>query len=403
MVGTDWTTVRRDAWAELFQAWVIRLAQEQFGALQWGGPAHLFTIGAPGGPRFGVAVTTDSVAIGEVSELDEHAVAAVVAEAESRTNRGELGGVVIYSATFRTSGLTSAEDIFDLLKTIGTQVHIDGPRRLSNVVVLDFRPEIPEHPDTAMIFAPATVVDAVIYVPGPVWSPLTDRVASGITETTAALCAVALGRPVTSEGGDFPIGDDGIPAALSRRSDMSIRGLARDGVSLDIFGDLRALGGESATLRGRSSALALHGAMAQQSADISMLLLVTAIEALVAPAAEWGKERVVKRFVNSVIELCPTTVDEIAAHEDAGDALGFSPRGSVNRQRREILDLIYASRSRITHSGLSLSPPGLTSFASPTRPRITLTTELAFAAFLSYLSAPRSSVVGYPPLTPSSD
>ncbi len=216
----------------------------------------------------------------------------------------------------------------------------------------------------------------------------------------AAICAFAAGRPVDHYPPMFPADDAEAADALSRRHDFSILGLARDSMSLDIFGDLQRLGGVDALLRARGALLAYHAALKQMVPDVAVMLFVTSMEALISPRHEWGKQKVTQRFVKSLIELCPDAVDSVAEHRNVEEAFGYRRRGGIARRRKELLDAIYQARSLPTHSGIGLSPTGLIVLASSESMRVALLSDLTRAALLAFLQAPRSSLVGHPVIDP---
>lgn len=105
-------------------------------------------------------------------------------------------------------------------------------------------------------------------------------------EVVAAICALALGRVVDAPLVLFPLAGDAVSTAQSRRRDLSIPGLARDGVSLDIFGELVALADFDGLLRARGALLSYHAALQQSSSDVALMLFVTSLEALITPRPE---------------------------------------------------------------------------------------------------------------------
>jgi hypothetical protein len=217
-----------------------------------------------------------------------------------------------------------------------------------------------------------------------------------MAEVVAAVCAFALGRPVKYYPPMFPADDAKAQSdAHEEKVDLRIPGLARENVSLDIFGNLVELGDFDALFRVRGALLAYHAALQQASPDVAVMLLVTCIEALISPRFEWGKSKVTTRFIKSLISLCPDVVDEIVDHPNVEEAFSYKRRGGRARQRREILDAVYTSRSLPTHAGLNLSSSGMmTALSDPGGFRIALVSTLARSAVLNYLRAPRSSIVG---------
>jgi len=312
----------------------------------------------------------------------------------------DLGGLIVYQTE-----MTTEEPVFfghgaiHFMRLLGDQVHIEGARRLSDVAVLDFEEGLLDTPpEGGFLFAPASKIQATVFIHGPTHSEFTDRSANSVTELVAAVCAFATGRPVSFFPTMFSVREEKAEATLARQLDPEILGLARDSISLDVFGDLTVVGGVDAFSRARGSLLAYHAALKQTSSDVATMLLVTSIEALISPRAEWGKSRVTTRFIKSLIQLCPTAIDGLLNHANTAEAFAYTKRGNVRRQRRDLLSLIYDARSLHTHTGLSPSPSGLTIMSATGSLRVALVSDLARAAILAYLQAPRSSIVGHPSL-----
>ena len=390
--------------AGLFDAWVVRLASEQFGFAQYGSGAVdgglRGSYGDPAGAHFNVLVK-DGVAVLETAEgISVDAVEGVLVEAASRVAAGDLGSTVVYT-TELTVKTFDIMDAAQFMRMLGDQVHIEGARRLGGAVILDFPEGLLENaPLGGFFFAPETKVKATIFVDGPTESSFTKQIAAGVTEVTAALVAVAGGRPVEYFHPQFEAKPDEIRDALPRRYDQSILGLARDSVTLDIMDYLFSIGGEDAVLRARGSVLAYHAALTQKVPDVAIMLMVTSIEALIAVNRPWAKDKVTKRFISSMIELCPSTVDATLAHANVGEAFGFVPHGGTARQRKELVNEIYSVRSRPTHTGLGLTPAMMTGMAGAPMMRVALISDLARAALLAFIQAPRSSLVGHPAIDP---
>ena len=142
-------------------------------------------------------------------------------------------------------------------------------------------------------------------------------------------------------------------------------------------------------LRARGSLLAYQSALEQRNADVAIILLVTAIEALIAPRPSWGKAKVTKRFMQATQELCVDTVDALVKHDKVEEAFSIPLRGSDRKRRRELLDAIYAVRSLPTHAGLNPSiGNAMFHFGHSGGMRVALVSDLARDALLAYLTAP---------------
>ena len=107
-----------------------------------------------------------------------------------------------------------------------------------------------------------------------------------------------------------------------------------------------------------------------------------------------------KRFADAVIDLCPDAVDQLLAHPNVEQAFAYTPKGGEIRRRRGLLERIYETRSLPTHAGPGLSAMGFAALASPDTMRIALLSDLVRSAVLSYMQAPRSSLIGHPAIYP---
>jgi hypothetical protein len=219
----------------------------------------------------------------------------------------------------------------------------------------------------------------------------------------SAICTLALGRVVSGDGfALFPAEPEKAQEAQALRYDPEILTLARDSISLDIFGDLAARAGADGMLRVRGALLSYQAALEQRSPDVAVMLLVTSIEALIAPRPAWGKGKVTKRFIRATEELCPDAVDGLVNHANVEQAFMLKLRGNAQRRRRELLDTIYTLRSNPTHTGLGPTvSEALLHFGDSGGMRVALLSDLARGALLAYLVAPRSSLIGHPLIDPA--
>lgn len=390
----------------LFEAWLWRMAEPAFGLSQYGsgdGPeGHVVTMGSPNDRHFVLTLRGLDVTLTSASEVDETGVAEVIHGAASKVADGDFGAGVVYlvEMTLAPFDLLGG-GLLHFMRTLGDQVHIEGSRRLSDAVILDFEAGLlDDAPPDGLLLAPPSKVQVTVFAPGPCPSDFSRNAAVAIADVVAALCAFATGRTVQHHAPPFPADEEATTAARARQRDPAILGLARDSISLDVFSELNAIGGTDAVLRVRGALLAYHAALQQVSPDVAVMLFVTSIEALISPRGAWGKRKVTTRFVKALIGLCPSAVDELLGHANVETAFGFVRRGGTNRQRRELLEIIYETRSIPTHTGLQPSAPPMALFGAPGSMRVALLSDLARASILAFIRAPRSSLVGHPGTDP---
>ncbi len=385
----------------LFEAWLQRISREQLGLeggqVNFDGITRTVICGNPGGTHFSVTHSASLMDISSLAGVTEWDARRVIEAALVKVVTRDFGNIIVYQTVFSIDEFDFSSPMH-LMRTLGDQRHIEGSGRLSGMALLDFQKTLPAEAPTELILLPTSEVTVTLFVDGPAESTLTSSLAAGLTEVVAAICAFATGRPVKYNPPLFALEADEAQVALTRRADVSLPTLARDSVSLDIFTDLGNLGGADAQFKARGFLLAYHAALNQTSPDVAVMLLVTSLEALIAPRQPWGKNRVTPRFIHAVIELCPDAVDALIDHQNVGRAFGYVKRGGTSRQRRDILERVYEARSIPTHTGLSLAGSGFFDMASSGYMRVALLSELARAALLAYLQAPRSFILGNPVL-----
>lgn len=88
-----------------------------------------------------------------------------------------------------------------------------------------------------MLFAPQTSIQVDVLAPGPTAGPFSDEIAGDLVETVRVICTFALGRPVDGPLALFSSDEEKAEAARQKQYDSSILGLARDHISLDLFGE----------------------------------------------------------------------------------------------------------------------------------------------------------------------
>jgi hypothetical protein len=395
----------------LFMEWIHHLAQDRLGTTQWGSGSSegrrrqfTFTRSTPTGIKL---ISTDRGWVVDIDDaFDAGRVHDVVSEALQAASRGDYGDDLVYSISFSSAapGLgPGTEFTTHFMRLLGSQVFISGRRRLSDRVLLDFQSD-PEPETAGRLFVPNISIDALLFVPGPCPGPFSDEVAWGVAEAVRVVCSFALGRAVDGPGHIFALSDaDRAAQAAKERHDPSILTLARNSISLDIFGELGGRAGAATIARVRSSLTAYDAAIRQSNAEVATILFVSAIEALVAPYTAWRDHRVVTRFVSAVSELCADTVDSVVDHANVEEALGIKLRGGRARRRRDVLEQIYNLRSAPVHGQWTPQPSFMAAMGSPGSVRSALVDDLYVAALLAFIQGPRSFLWGHPDIDRNPD
>jgi hypothetical protein len=196
----------------------------------------------------------------------------------------------------------------------------------------------------------------------------------------------------------FPSTDENASGLDARRTDAQILTLARKGTSLDIFSLLANNGGVEIFHHARAALLTFDAAVRQERDPVATILYIVAAECITTPNTPWRLEKLTKRFISFLNELIPAELDQIVAHANFEAAFGIR-RGTrtPHALRRELLTRSYAYRSGQLHEGLAPSYRGLGVGVDPSHDaRRGLLADLAEAAILRYLEAPRVSLVGHP-------
>jgi hypothetical protein len=235
---------------------------------QHGTSGQAFTIGAPNdfhitahfvdAPPFLKFVASDPARQSAIDRLVPMAVAKV--------EHGDFGSGVWYSTELHEIQFTLASPSFwmgSFLQRLGNQTRIVGWRRLGPSILLEFT-EILEQGDEEgkqRLLAPQAVVHVQIAAPGPAPGHFSSQIAHSVIETVAAICTLALGRPVSLPPALFPSKHEALGELTERRSDHSILTLARKHIGLDIVSLIAVPGGFELFRRARSALITYDAAV----------------------------------------------------------------------------------------------------------------------------------------------
>lgn len=338
---------------------------------------------------------------------DAKAVAEAASLATAKIAANDFGGVVWYNFELCETDFNFFSPhggIGSLVLRLGTQQRILGWRRLGAPILLEFveGPSKEANPDRPLLAAPA-IVHVHVAVPGPAAGFFSDFVAHGIIEPISAICGFALGRPVDPPPALFPSRDGKSDEAARRQRDPSVLTLARKTVSLDIFSPTSVDGGLDWSSRARSALITFDAAMRQERDSVASILYVVAAESLTVPSAKWREHRLTARFVDFYLRELAPALDTIVAHGNFEEAFDIRRHGKRPESlRKRLLLKIYGVRSRQVHEGLLPTYRGMFGVHNTAADmQRALIHDFAEAAILSYLGAPRSSLLGHPALDPA--
>lgn len=302
-----------------------------------------------------------------------------------------------------------AEQSFDLFSAhsgieglvlrLGTQQRIIGWRRLGGAIMLEFKEEGAS--EGAQLFAPRALVDVHVSIQAPLIGFLCEFVLGQLVDVLTAICGFALGRPVNAPPALFPVTDVDAALTAAQRDDRTIGTLARKGIALDVVSINSIVGGPAIAARIQGSLLAFDAAMRQQRAAVANLLYVVAAESLTVPAPVWRSQRVSARFVDFYLREIAPDLDAIIAHDSFEESFGIRKGDKAQESlRKRLLVRLYGVRSARVHEGLPADYRGLGVLQPAIPMERALVHDFAEAAILSYLRAPRSSLIGHPRLYP---
>jgi hypothetical protein len=349
-------------------------------------------------PPFLEFIPTGDIAPALVAEAEKLAVAQMAGN--------QFGGTTWYYSELREPKFNFFNPhgpMKSLVFRLGTQQRILGWRRLGPSILLEFTEIDSEAGQTAdSLVAPQAVVKAHIAVPGPRAGFFSDFVAHSWAEPLAAICSFALGRPVPVPL-DAAVSPDWLyPAAAERQRDAGVLTLARKSVSLDIVSPRTVAGGFEWSERARSALLTFDAAMRQERDSVANLLYVVAAESLTVPSAKWRDQRLTARFVDFYLRELESSLDAIIAHGAFEASFEIKRAGRPDLLRKRLLQRIYGLRSLQVHEGLVPAFKGTFGvYYDNLDFQRALIHDFAEAAILSYLNAPRSSLIGHPLLHPA--
>jgi hypothetical protein len=319
-----------------------------------------------------------------------------------RVQKGDLGGFVWHSTQFAENDLRLEwRNPFGVIfQRLSNQASITGWRRLGEDILLKFSPDGPSEiaDDVQPIFAQKTSVEVYMRVEAPKVGYFSEFCASTLVEVVGAICTLALGRGLIGP----PIASDADPALFGQldklRVDPLVPALNRKGVSLDFLSAQNLPGGVEYADKLRTALLTFQEAFKVDHDAVACALYVVVADGLATPNAKWKHEKVTDRFIRFYEEMVPDTLDAIVAHKDFEEVFEIKRGRRTKRAvRRDLLNAIYAYRSGHLHHGLL---PSLRDIIPDVRVREDMR-RMFFCAFseaaiLTYMAAPRCSLVGTP-------
>lgn len=385
----------RDELEKLFVNWLIYLLDERYGVNAWGtAEASAWSVTLADGSTIQVGFNPSGQPDVQGPAKYEGALASIVEDADRRTVARDYGAGAWWIVSRVTDMRASGVAILHLMRLRNEHMtrQFQGDWRLGSDVLVSFRQWYPSTSSPIPMFD----VDIAYRVLGPGPGPFTQERAQERGTLLRAAISFATGAPLLDPGVFVPVNTDAwvseVKGKLGWASELPI--YTAEGPSL--WPEVTALAQGSDVpedvRRVQGALFAYEQAIHQESEYVTIVLLVSALEALSVPnfpKKSWREERVTTRFLRFVRELSSDAVSDVMNHENFSEAFG-----SITSTRR-FLDDLYSSRSEPLHTGFLhhavRAPMG---GGSPVR--VMLVSRLVRAGIVEFLRRPFSSLIGHP-------
>jgi hypothetical protein len=236
-------------------------AQADLDLTQYGQSGDQWTFTREGVDRHGFSVNLTqrnprSYSVNLIGDLTLDSAEPIVQRALEAVRQQDMGESTWYGSGFRVDTPDLFASSLHMVRTMGDAHPISGWFRLSNDVLLNFRPNLEVQASSFML--PPMEIGVFIKVPGGGHGPFSNRVASEALEFVRLICSFSLGRPVAGPPGViFPTDQAGEVEANARQCDFTgVLPLGGNGVPFDPFVYLATLGGPESVVRYRGSLVA---------------------------------------------------------------------------------------------------------------------------------------------------
>jgi len=377
----------------LFVDWLGALCDERFGAARQGTSGDAWTIGLKDESQVAVRFGPQGEPLVEVSDQRFDPVP-FVEEAHKHAVAGDFGDGQWYSLSLSCDVRLEGWAGLHMLRSMNEHRRFEGDWAFGDDCLLSFK-----QADTkpAPIVIPKFDLHVLYRVPSPWHGPHGNSLAEELGTFVRSAIAFASGAPFQSLAGLWPAEKEDVAAAKATLARGTRQLFVEDVPLAHALLGLARWGNREVFERAQGAIYAYEEALGQRSEFVAIILLVTAMEALAVPNAAWRKERLTKRFIEVVAQLCPDVLASILSHGNFEAAFGSYASA------RRFLDALYNARSRPLHTGFVqhrvTAIPGMGGDAAI---RVMLVSELARAAILSFLRAPFTSLVGHPIIDPAS-
>jgi hypothetical protein len=413
MQGND--KQRRAKLQKLFVNWLIHLLDERFGVSGWGTPEASHWSVYDGQHEAGEQGTSEAsawrvtledgntihVGFKPSGQPDvqgpakyEGVLASIVQDADRRTVARDYGAGAWWMVSRVSDMRGSGVAILHLMRLRNEHMtrQFQGDWRMGSDVLLSFRQMYPSTSSPIPMFN----VDIAYRVQGPGPGPFSQERAEERGTLLRAVTSFETGAPLLDPGVFIPMNTDAwvseVKGKLGRASELPIYNAEGPSLWPEVTALAQASDVPEDVRRVQGALFAYEQAIRQESEYVTIVLLVSALEALSVPnfpKKSWREERVTTRFLRFVQELSPDAVSDVMNHENFAEAFG-----SIKNPRR-FLDDLYSSRSEPLHTGF-LQHAVLAPMGGGSPVRVMLVSRLVRAGIVEFLRRPFSSLIGHP-------
>jgi hypothetical protein len=385
----------RDELQKLFVNWLICLLDERYGVSGWGtGGTSPWSVTLADGSTIQVGFKPTGQPDVQGPAKHEGSIASIVEDADRRTVARDYGAGAWWLVSRVTDMRGSGVAILHLMRLRNEHMprQFQGDWRLGSDVLVCFRQMYPSTSSPIPMFD----VDIAYCVPGPGPGPFSQERAEERGTLLRAAISFGTGAPLLDPGVFVPVNTGAwvseVKGKLGRASELPI--YTAEGPSLWPEVTMLAQGSNvpEDVRRVQGALFAYEQAIRQESEYVTIVLLVSALEALSVPnfpKKNWRKDRVTTRFLRFVRELSPDDVKNVMNHENFAEAFG-----SITSSQRFLEDL-YSLRSEPLHTGFvqhTVSAP----MGGESPVRVMLVSSFVRAGIVEFLRRPFSSLIGHP-------
>jgi hypothetical protein len=391
-------TLERPELQRLFVNWLIQLLDERYGVKARGSSGAQWNVTLSDDNRIEVEFDHAGQPIVQGPAEYEDDLISVTDDARTRTLALDFGTGAWWKASFSTDmgdagmmGVTMLH--FMRIMSEHNPRRFRGDWRLGGEALVSFQ-QAEQAP--APVIIPKFDVHMTFRVPAPGPGPHAEFIAEELGTFLRATASFATAAPLLGLNSLFPADEQEVADATAKLPGAPELLVEGEPLWPQIVALVDGFDSPEAIRRVQGAMYAYEQAMRQESEYVTIALLVSALEALSVPNADWKLARVTTRFFRFVQELCPNALREVMRHDNFAQAFG-----TYNSERR-FLDSLYSLRSQPLHTGfLQHRLSALPMMGGAAGIRIALISQVVRAGIVEFLRRPFSSLIGHPEIAPA--